>query len=182
MKNHAEVSDDGKYWVMPPEMMITAGNRSRGAATATPDLSLAPSTRVNFFISVDINCSERDRWEDEFEESRYDYVHHALEEGSQAMSDLEEGIYAMIDESEINDQAWRIAFEDLEWFSDAQMSDVKANGYGGSWSNSNQTYGGDGWTYEGPQGFRRLEELDHLADYSDMVMLLTLVPCDGPCE
>ena len=179
----AVVSDDEKYWVMPPEMILNSGHNRTGAeATATPpDLSLAPETRINFFIGVDKNCSEEGIWEDQYDASKYDYIHNALEEDTQNMLDLQEGKYAMIEQHKTDDQKWRIAFEDLEGFSDAKLSDVKANSYGGSWDNGDQTYGGNGWTEQDALGYRKLKDHGDRPDFSDQVIQVTLTSCGGPC-
>lgn len=179
----ARVSDDEKYWVMPPEMLLNSGHNRTGAELrVTPDdLSLAPETRVNFFIGVDKNCSEEGIWEDEYNESRYDYIHSALEEDTQNMLDLQEGKYAMIEQNKTDDQQWRIAFEDLEGFSDAQLNDVKANSYGGNWNDGDQTYGGSGWTEEDALGYHKLKDFGNKPDFSDQVIQVTLTPCGGPC-
>jgi len=179
----SQVTDDDRYFVLTPEMIFDSGhNRPVSESRTTPaDIILQPGTRMNFFIGVDKNCSQEGQWHDDYDEDRYDYVHHALEESFDEVEDLQEGEYSMIEQHETNDQKWRIAFEDLRNFSTAQHEDIKANGYGGSWNSSAQTYGGDGWTSQDNLGYRQLQDYGSKPDFSDQVIEVTLNGCGGPC-
>jgi len=178
----SKLSDDGRYWVMPPEMLFDSGhNRSGSDVETTPDLSLAPKTRVNFFIGVDQDCSEEDIWVDQYDDQLYDYTHHALEEDTQNMIDLQEGKHAMIEQNKSNNQVWRIAFEDKEVFVDEQLNDIKANSYGGDWDSATNTYGGSGWTEEDSYGYHKLYDFGTKPDFSDQVIEVIMQPCSGPC-
>ena len=137
---------------------------------------------MNFFIGVDKDCSEEGLMEDNFVSDTYDWVHHALEEDTENLEDLQEGLYSMIEQNETNDQTWRIAFEDLRNFSDAQMEDIKGNSYGGNWNGETYTYGGSGWDEQDALGYRRLRDFGWKPDFSDQVIEVTLAPCGGPCE
>jgi len=182
-RGKAYISVDERYWVMPPEMILNSGhNRSGDELRVTPDdLSLSPNTRVNFFIGVDKNCSEEGVWVDEYDETLYDYNHNALEEDTINMLDLQEGKYAMIEQNSTNDQKWRIAFEDLEGFSDAKLDDVKSKSYGGTWDDAKQSYGGSGWNDQDAQGYHLLKNFGDRPDFSDQVIEVTLTSCSGPC-
>lgn len=178
------LTDDERYWIMPPDMVFESGhNRAESDARTTPqDIILEPGTRMNFFIGVDKDCSEEGLMEENFVSDTYDWIHHALEEDTENLEDLQEGLYSMIEQNETNDQTWRIAFEDLRNFSDSQMEDIKANGYGGSWNEAGQTYGGSGWDEEDAMGYRRLRDFGWKPDFSDQVIEVTLTPCGGLCE
>jgi hypothetical protein len=177
------LSDDEKYWILPPEMIFDSGRNRTGADTeASPDgLILAPRTRINFFIGVDRDCSQEGQWNDIYSESRYDWVHSALEEDTDNLVDLQEGKFAMIEQNATDDQTWRIAFEDLDYFEDAKLDDIKANGYGSNWDVATQTYGGSGWTDQNAAGYRQLNDYGSKPDFSDQVIEVTLSPCSGSC-
>ncbi len=180
----SQLTDDERYWIMTPDMVFESGhNRPESDSRTTPqDIILEPGTRMNFFIGVDRDCSEEGIMEENFVPETYDWIHHALEEDTENLEDLQEGLYSMIEQNETNDQTWRIAFEDLRHFSNAQMEDIKANGYGGSWNEAGQTYGGNGWDEQDARGYRRLRDFGWKPDFSDQVIEVTLSPCDGLCE
>ncbi|MCH8246011.1 MAG: hypothetical protein IH951_06350 [Bacteroidetes bacterium] len=179
------LSDDEKYWILPPEMLFDSGHNRTGMdeIIATPaDIVLSPNTRVNFFIGVDKNCSEEGVWEEKYKEDRYDYIHNALEEDTQNLEDLQEGPYSMIEAHATDVQTWRIAFEDLRSFSVKQHEDIKANGYGGSWDPYYETYGGSGWMYKDSKGYRKLKDFGQKPDFSDQVIEVTFKSCSGNCQ
>lgn len=178
------LTDDEKYWIYPPEMILMAGhNREGEELRVTPDgIVLSPGTRVNFFIGVDKNCSEEGVWEDEYDASRYDYVHNALEEDTENLEDLQEGPYSMIEANPTNVQTWRIAFEDLRSFSVKQHEDIKAHSYGGNWEPVLETYGGSGWMDKDEYGYRKLKDYGWKPDFSDQVIQIHFDPCSGNCQ
>lgn len=179
----ANLTDDEKYYAMPPEMIMNSGhNRAGDELRVTPNgIVLIPGTRVNFFIGVDKDCSEEGIWEDEYERSRYNWIHNALEEDTQNMEDLQEGPYSMIEAHATEAQTWRIAFEDLRNFSIKQHEDIKANGYGGSWDPVLKTYGGSGWTDKDSYGYRKLKDFGQKPDFSDQVIQVSFTTCSGDC-
>ncbi|GMQ83089.1 MAG: hypothetical protein BMS9Abin05_2567 [Rhodothermia bacterium] len=180
----AALTDDARYFTMQPEMVFDAGhNRAQSESRNTPqDIILEPGTRMNFFIGVDKDCSEEGLWEESFVAETYDWVHNALEEDVENLDDLQEGLYSMIEQNEVNDQTWRIAFEDLRNFGQAKHEDIKANSYGGNWNDAAQTYGGSGWTEKDARGYRKLRDFGWKPDFSDQVIEITLTPCGGLCE
>ena len=169
---------------MSPEMVFDAGhNRAESNSRTTPaDIILDPGTRMNFFIGVDKDCSEEGIWEDNFQSDSYDWIHHALQEDTDNLEDLQEGLYSMIEQNESNDQKWRIAFEDLRSFSEAQHEDIKSKSYGNNWNATTETYGGTGWTETDANGYRKLRDFGWKPDFSDQVIEVTLEPCGGLCE
>ncbi|GMQ83016.1 MAG: hypothetical protein BMS9Abin05_2488 [Rhodothermia bacterium] len=183
-KGKMTLSDDEKYWILPPEMILNSGrNREGDELRVTPDdIVLSPGTRTNFFIGVDKDCSEQGVWEETYDESRYDYINNALEEDTQNMEDLQEGLYAMIEAHPTDTQKWRIAFEDLRTFSDKQHEDIKANGYGGSWDPVLETYGGSGWMEKDSNGYRKLRDFGWKPDFSDQVIQVSFNSCSGNCQ
>jgi len=180
----SQLTDDERYWIMPPDMVFESGhNRAESDARTTPhNIVLDPGTRMNFFIGVDKNCSEEGIMEDSFVADTYDWIHHALEEDTENLEDLQEGLYSMIEQSDTDDQKWRIAFEDLRDFSNSKMEDIKANSYGGNWNDGSQTYGGSGWDEHDALGYRKLRDFGWKPDFSDQVIEVTLTPCGGLCE
>ncbi len=177
------LSDDEQYYIMSPEMILNSGhNREGDELRVTPDgIILAPETRVNFFIGVDKDCSEQGIWEETYVESRYDWIHNALEEDTENLQDLQEGPYSMIEPHATDDQKWRIAFEDLRSFSVEQHEDIKANSYGGNWDSVLETYGGSGWTETDSNGYRKLRDYGWKPDFSDQVIQVSFNPCSGSC-
>ncbi len=166
------VSDDGKWFIANPLMLFDAGHNRDGLDTTPADLVLNTGTRLNFFIGVDTDCSEEGIWHPTFDPADYDWIHRALEsEGD--ITDMKEGKYAMIEQHNSNGQIWRIAFEDLPSFSDIQHADIKMNGYGNSWDEASQSYGGDGWTMEA-SGYKELKNYGWKPDFSDQVIEVTL--------
>ena len=176
-------SDDGKYYIMSPEMIMNSGhNREGDELRVSPDnVILAPETRVNFFIGVDKDCSEEGLWEPTYKDSRYDWVHNALEEDTENLEDLQEGPYSMIEPHPADDQKWRIAFEDLRSFSVKQHEDIKANSYGDDWDPVLETYGGIGWLDRDVNGYRKLRDFGSKPDFSDQVIQVSFTPCSGSC-
>ena len=177
------MSDDEKYYIMSPEMILNSGhNREGEELRVTPDnIVLTPQTRVNFFIGVDKDCSEEGIWEEAYLDSRYDWVHNALEEDTDNLEDLQEGPYSMIQAHPVDDQKWRIAFEDLRSFSIKQHEDIKANGYGGNWDNVQETYGGNGWMQTDSNGYKKLKDFGWKPDFSDQVIQVSFNSCSGNC-
>ena len=174
-----ELSDDGEWFVKHPKMIFVAGHNRNGFDTVPADVFLQSGTRINFFIGVDTDCSEEGIWVESFDSTAYNWIHYALESDSGVRA-MEEGKYTMIEAHHEDDQQWRIAFEDLRTFSDIQHADIKANGYGGSWHEEEQTYGGTGWTLDAEE-YRYLHNYNSKPDFSDQVIEITLFPCLESC-
>ena len=173
------VSADGKWFIKNPEMIFVAGHNRNGLDVEPADIVLDTGTRINFFIGVDPDCSEKGKVVTEFDLSVYDWIHYALETDHDVL-EMEEGKYSILEVNPAHDQQWRIAFEDLPSFSEAQHADIKLNGYGGSWDNVLQTYGGTGWGTDS-DGYKQLNDYGWKPDYSDQVIEVTLIPCGSSC-
>ena len=170
------VSDDGEWFISNPIMLFVSGHNRNGLDTSPTDLTLAPDSRLNFFIGVDPDCSEEGANHPVFNESAWDWIHYALETESD-VTEMTEGKYAMIEQHGSNAQRWRIAFEDLRNFSADQHADIKENGYGGVWIESLLSYLGLGWIMQ-PDGYKNLENHGDKPDFSDQVIEVTLNPID----
>ncbi len=168
-----------KYVRLEPEMIFDSGRwRAMSESRTSPaDKVLAPGTLINFFIGVDKNCSEQGKWVDEYDGDKYDWEHRALREDTD-LGEVVEGKFAMVEQHAINTQRWRIGFEDLRHFSDAQHEDIKANSYGGSWDGT--SYNGTGWTLDS-EGYKELRNFGGKPDFSDQVIEVTLTSCSGSC-
>lgn len=176
------VSADGAWFIKNPEMIFVSGHDRDGTTTTPADLLLDIGTRMNFFIGVDPDCSE-EGVVTTYNPANYDWEHHALVTES-SVTQMQEGKFAMIEQHPSAPQTWRIAFEDLTNFSDAQHADIKANGYGGNntWNESTQTYGGSGWTSIDEHGYNDLDDHGSKPDFSDQVIEITLEACDLACQ
>ncbi len=158
-----------------PELIFAPGNNRDGAA-AHYTAVLQPGTRMNFILAVDadFNCEKRNvpvpitHW-------TFDYTRPALVADVEDLVDLQEGKYALIQEKPGNPGTWRIAFEDLI-FSDAQLADVKANGYGNENNWKKGTYGGNGWSERDSDGYYRLRDFGNMPDFDDQVIEVVLTP------
>lgn len=162
-----------------PELIFAPGNNRDGAA-AHYTATLEPGTRMNFILAVDadFNCEKRNvavpitHW-------TFDYTRPALITDVEELVDLQEGKYALIQKKPNqlpgDDPKWRIAFEDLI-FSDAKLSDVKANGYGKENGWNGRTFGGKGWSEVDANGYYRLRDYGNMPDFDDQVIEIQLTP------
>ena len=175
-----QISSDGLWFEKAPEMIFDSGHYRDGETVEPADIALATGTRMNFFIGVDQNCSEEGNWMEEFSDSLYDHIHYAMDHET-SVTEMLEGTYAMIELNDFDDQTWRIAFEDQNFYTVQQYNDIKLKGYGdGNWDSVEGTWGGTGWG-EDSDGYRDLNDWGNQPDYSDQVFEVELVPCGGPC-
>lgn len=170
------ISNNGKWFIKNPEMMFVSGNNRDGTSVTPLDLVLHQGTQINFFIGVDVNCSERNVWVDTFNPDVYDWIHYALDTNAEP-SQMVEGKHAMIEEHGSSTDTWSIGFEDLRGFSDIQHADIKKNGYGSAWDNDDKTYGGSGWAFY--DGYKDLHDYGWKPDFSDQVIEIILTPLTG---
>jgi hypothetical protein len=175
------VSGDGDWFIKDPEMIFASGHNRDGHATTPADVVLNPGTRMNFFIGVDKDCSEEDQWVSEYHDGIYDWIHPALTTVSD-IDVMEEGKFSMIEQHQSSEQRWRIAFEDLDTFTNFQLMDIKLNGYGSLWNLLGLSYGGLGWTDTDALGYKALKDIGWKPDFSDQEIEITLRPCEGECE
>ena len=173
------VSSDGNWFIKHPEMLFTSGHNRDGSSVEPANLVLDTGTQMNFFIGVDPSCKHKGDWVDEYDKDDYAWVNYALDADSD-LNDMQEGIYSMIEAHHTDEQRWRIAFEDLINFSEAQHADIKANGYGGSWDSVQETYYGTGWGVD-VDGYRLLKDFGWKPDFSDQVIDIQLERCYDWC-
>lgn len=187
-----------------PEMIFAPGNHRSGADVPVEKILLG-GTQMNFFIGVKKNCQpylEHGSWDrnnnwmtyavDEhvFNASQYDHVHHAFENFGGSIDEMEESIWAMIEQHPENNQRWRIAWEDMhfpQWnrpnSTDVEQSMQALKAFG---------YDGNGWTRTDQWGYRRLEDhwirsggsdngnhTSYRPDFSDQVVDIVMQPFDG---
>lgn len=99
-----------------------------------------------------------------------------------AVDDVLESRHALLQQwPEGDGNVWRIAFEMGDW-TDAQLEDVKANGYpsclGSTCTFENGTYGGTGWNTDS-FSYAQLESRDGHPSFNDFVMEFWLRATDG---
>lgn len=179
-------TEGGEYQALDPEMLFAAGNNRNGHSMEFLSVELQPGERLNFILGVDQNCNLRDNRNVRSDDTRFNYLRNALEEGVEELTEMREGKYAIVERSEYNTSQYRIAFEDLQGFSDAQIADIKKNGYGNqTWRevtrNGNRfwSYGGTGWNIDhttAPHLYRDLRDFGSQPDFSDQVITVTLIP------
>lgn len=165
---------DGTYTEETPELVFASG-KDRDDSTTVHTTLLKPGELMNFMLAVDMDCSLRGQplsWQ---QHHRYDYHHVALSSEAGSLEEMQEGKYAMIEPHPFQNGIWRIGFEDLIQFSDAQHGDVKQNGYGYGWDRDAQTYGGTGWRTNAT-GYRLLQDYGNKPDFSDQVFEVELIP------
>ena len=176
---HTSGNGDISYTESTPEMVFSPGNNRDGDTVQPSDIILEAGERVNFILAVDadFNCEKRGRTDLDINDRMYEYTRTALENEIDVDSDdLAEGKYAMIQENPYNPGVWRIAFEDLI-FSDAQLADIKQNGYSNnSWSSRRNSYRGSGWNEVDSDGYWRLRDYGDKPDFSDQVIEIRFVP------
>lgn len=172
-----KVNGSKKLEALEPELIFASGN-NRDGTDALYEGELAPGTLMNFILAVDQGCDLAGQ-DVPITDSGYDYLHPALLVKTGRLEDMQEGKYAMLENHPSKDGVWRIAFEDLKSFSDAQHDDIKKNSYGNAtWSkvNGKYTYGGNGWTNRDATGYYDLKDYGGIPDFSDQVFEIELTP------
>jgi len=160
-----------------PELIFAPGHNRDGSSVEPNNITLDPGTTMNFIMAVDsdFNC-EHEGETLPITDPMYDYTRDALVSDVADLTQMTEGQYAMIQENPSNPGVWRIAFEDL-FFSDAKLTDTKANSYGStSWNSTTQTYGGTGWSQTDGSGYWLLHDYGGKPDFSDQVIEVELLP------
>ncbi len=166
-----------RYRALEPELIFASGKNRDGAA-ATYSTVIDPSTLLNFILAVDKDCSSAGDTTLTVTGGKYDYYHSALGASAQRLDEMLEGKYAMIERNFLNPNKYRIAFEDMNSFSDAQHADIKAKGYGDmTWQKRDDkkySYGGSGWSLRDLRGYYKLFDSGNLPDFSDQVFEIEL--------
>lgn len=179
----------------PPEMLFAPGRRRNGAALAgRVEKILSGGTQMNFFIAVSQNCNAYGRpwggnqWETYdvqnhvFDPRNYNHIHYAFEKAALEMNEVEESIWAMVEQHPANNQRWRIAWEDQHirnW--DRPNSNNPANSLQAT---KRLGYDGNGWPDRDQWGYRLLRDYGNRPDFSDQVIDIQMTPlpisrCEG---
>src|SRR5690606_27913629 len=175
-----------------PEMLFAAShnddyNDGMGDNDLTVTKYIDAGTQMNFFIGVDENCSTRphnprgyDVLSHVYNPRDYDHLHYALDIDVEELREMEESIWALVEQHPVDNQRWRIGWEDIHNTSwdrpegtDPRNSLQALKLYGYDLNNDGR---GDGWTRPSPTDYRRLR--DGQLDLSDQVVEVTLEPVD----
>ncbi|WP_251981217.1 hypothetical protein, partial [Salinibacter ruber] len=152
-----------------PEMVFPPGN-DRNDAASSYEKTIESGTRLNFILAVDKNCSHEGDESADFP-GDYDHIQRSFKQDVDKLNTMREAPYGMVEETTIgSSDGWRVSFEDQRVFSEAQLWDIKENGYPDNsyWSRSRKTYGGNGWRTT-PDGLRDLDDYGDIPDFSDQV-------------
>ncbi|WP_263791895.1 hypothetical protein [Salinibacter sp.] len=157
-----------------PEMVFPPGN-NRNDASSSYEKTIESGTRLNFILAVDKNCSHEGDESADFPDD-YNHIQRSFKQDVDKLNTMREAPYGMVEETTIgSSDGWRVSFEDQRVFSEAQLWDIKENGYPDNsyWSRSRKTYGGDGWRTT-PDGLRDLDDYGSVPDFSDQVFKVAL--------
>ncbi len=157
-----------------PEMVFPPGN-NRNDAASSYEKTIESGTRLNFILAVDKNCSHEGDESADFP-GDYDHIQRSFKQDVDKLNTMREAPYGMVEETTIgSSDGWRVSFEDQRVFSEAQLWDIKENGYPDNsyWSRSRKTYGGNGWRTT-PDGLRDLDDYGDIPDFSDQVFKVAL--------
>ncbi len=176
-----KVIDDGKGGTLCslPEMIFAPGKNRDGsggkagkANWANYETVIPPGWRLNFILAVDADYKcEREGENIPITDGMYDHWQDALTSDAGKLDEMKEGSFAMIQQNPYNSSLWRIAWEDQRKFDDAQLGDIKQNGYGSTkWDKKKKTYGGTGWTQMDVDGYWKLRDFGDIPDFSDQVI------------
>lgn len=197
LPKYGEISEDGEWFVGEPEMLLPMDKHFTliGKAYPVDDMVLPPGTMVNFVMGVSkrftsrANCPNRGEMYDRFNANRYGFVNYALGVNSKDPTQMQEGDYAMIEQSSTKDNTWRISMEDwgTKFTNPEQPRDIKANGFPkahnrAKWNREDKTYGGTGWGNRDSRGYRELYDAGAYPDFYDLLVEVTWDTCDGPCS
>ncbi|WP_263810962.1 hypothetical protein [Salinibacter pepae] len=157
-----------------PEMVFPPGN-NRNDASSSYEKTIESGTRLNFILAVDKNCSHEGDESADFPDD-YNHIQRSFKQDVDKLNTMREAPYGMVEETTIGaSDGWRVSFEDQRVFSEAQLWDIKENGYPANsyWSRSRKTYGGNGWRTT-PDGLRHLNDYGAVPDFSDQVFKVAL--------
>ncbi|MCS4171228.1 hypothetical protein GGQ05_002708 [Salinibacter ruber] len=157
-----------------PEMVFPPGN-DRNDAASSYEKTIESGTRLNFILAVDKNCSHEGDESADFP-GDYDHIQRSFKQDVDKLNTMREAPYGMVEETTIgSSDGWRVSFEDQRVFSEAQLWDIKENGYPDNsyWSRSRKTYSGNGWRTT-PDGLRDLDDYGDIPDFSDQVFKVAL--------
>ena len=173
-----------------PEMVFSSGNNRNGGSSSVSYL-LQPDTQMNLFLAVDQNCNRgssryRNNWQNydveghTFNRRHYDHLHYGLDVNMERVGEeMQESIWAMVEQHPQNNQRWRIGWEDQHIT---------------SWDNPNSNnprnslqalkrlgYDGRGWPDVDNRGYRTLRDYGDRPDFSDQVIEIWMTPEPESC-
>ncbi|MCS3678902.1 hypothetical protein GGP72_002660 [Salinibacter ruber] len=163
-----------------PEMIFPPGHNRNDVPPASYDNVIEPGTKLNFILAVDKYCHHEGDESADFPDD-YDHIQRSFNQDVDKLNTMREAPYGMVEETTIgSSDGWRVSFEDQRVFSEAQLWDIKENGYPNShepnqsdWSQMGKTYGGNGWRTT-PDGLRDLDDYGGVPDFSDQVFKVAL--------
>jgi hypothetical protein len=174
----------------PAPEMIFAPGQNRNNADFLIEKLLTGDTQMNFFIGVDQNCDAYGNpigyWRNNnlwasydveshvFDPSNYNYIHYGFEAAKLEVDQVEETIWAMIEQHPQHNQRWRVSWEDMHNTSWDQPSSTTP-------SSSLQAtkrfgYDGNGWPDTDSWGYRTLRDYPDRPDFSDQVVQVSMAP------
>jgi hypothetical protein len=170
-----------------PELIYAPSDENRSPEIY--DETMESGTKINFILGVyekrgdwDTECGGREGEQVELGSGYYDQTFRSFKRDTDSeMRALRETGRSIVEETESSEKEWRVAFEGYAPFTEAQLWDIKDNGYpenANVWElpsiwEENQTYGGDGWE-KGNDGLREFEEgYRYRPDFNDEVFTAT---------
>jgi len=176
-----------------PEMVFAPGNH-RTSGELTIEKLLAGNTQMNFFIGVRQDCNlwgqswnRNDLWRTydvanhTFNPGDYNYLHYAFNVPSGELSEMAESIWTMVEQHPLDNQRWRIAWEDqnnTSW--DSPNSTTPSNSLQAT---KRLGYDGNGWPDTDLLGYRTLRDYSTRPDFSDQVIDVRMMPVSiAECE
>lgn len=179
-----------------PEMIYAPG-RNRNDESNIVERILDAGTQMNFFLAVSQNCNASygtgqwgtNQWQTydtenhQFNASHYNHIHYALDLEAGKLSEMQESPWAMVEQHPLNNQRWRIAWEDQN---NQNWNLAPTHRHFHDWTRSlgglkMHGYSGNGWPSVDAWGYRTLEDHGSRPDFSDQVVELWMEPasCDG---
>jgi len=167
-----------------PEMIFAPGN-NRNDASSSYDKTIESGTRLNFILAVDKDCSHEGDESASLSDD-YDHTQRSFKQDVDRLNTMREAPYGMVEETTIgSSDGWRVSFEDQRVFTEAQLWDIKENGYPDTrspndrdWNSRTKTYGGNGWGTNS-NGLRDLKDYGEIPDFSDQVINVALKDPDS---
>ncbi len=179
--------------LFPPQNRHNHIPRVDGVAVRDYERVIPAGTQVNFVLAVDKSCDATGDFPGmysdadivvPFDYNRYNHYHWALEITAGEFEEMQEGMYAMVEESKSTPGVYRLTFEDLRKFSREQHEAIKEYGYtesgsSGKWNRGEGRYTDHkDWAFEPGTGFKVLEDFGDIPDMSDQTFTVEMIPHD----
>ena len=184
--------------VPTPQLLFDLDNRHDKKPDPVRYIQVQPGTVMNFFIAVKkgagcelqkkVGCEARDV---EFDPTKYDHVHYALDVEAGSLDQAKESIWALVEAGPPGSNEWRIGWEDLHYpqWDDRDSDDpeqsfqaLKRLGYDGLGWMVDPADGyyvdlGDEWLRDGK--INDGQSTSYRPDFSDQVIKVRFVPASG---